>query len=232
MDLDRRRFLQFGLAAASARHPVARTGEPAAGAGAFADWLRRRSRPRRRAERHDAVHRVPRVRGRLQSPQPPAAHGGAVLRSGRAADVPPAVGDGVHRREPVPGQSVSGPGRAAADLLQGAVHALPQPLLRLGVHRRRDDEGAGRVGGLQPDDLPGMPVLPDRVPVRSAGVRVQRTAHAAGPEVRTVHGPRRRAPAPTPRARRRARPRRWCSGGVRTWWRWRRSGSRGGRTAT
>ena len=103
------------------------------------DRMPRRSRSRRRAERHDAVHRVPRVRGGLQSPQPPAAHGGAVLRPGRAADVPPAVGDRVHRREPVPGQSVAGPGGAAADLLQGAVHALPQSLLRLGVHRRRDD---------------------------------------------------------------------------------------------
>ncbi len=37
----------------------------------------------------------------------------------------------------------------AADLLQGAVHALPVPLLRLGLHRGRADQVAGRGRGLQ-----------------------------------------------------------------------------------
>ena len=113
-----------------------------------------------------------------------------LLGPGRPPHVPAAHRERLHRREPVPRQPVAGPGRRAADLLQGPVHALPRPVLRVGVHRRRADQVARRRGGLQPDHLHRLPVLPGRLPLRGPGLRVRRRAHAAGAQVRVLRRPR------------------------------------------
>jgi len=139
MTLNRRALLKLGLAAASGPPPTpSRLRNP-----------RRRRRSRRLPELcgcprgYHALHRVPEVRGGLQPPEPSPPHGRILLGQGCPPLLPPSTETAftvVNRfREVRPG-----PGRLAPDVLQGPVHALPLPFLRVGVHRGRTDQGRRR----------------------------------------------------------------------------------------
>ncbi len=186
MKVNRRTVLKLGLAATAGASPNRRRGrripDPEGETSVLPGLCGRPCG-------YHALHRVPEVRGGLQPPEPSSPHGRILLGQGRPPLLPSAHRNRVHRGEPVPREPVPGSGRPAPDLLQGPVHALPLPLLRVGVHRGCADQVRRRGRGLQSHHLHRVPILPGCLSVRDPGLRVPRAAHAPRAQVRILRRP-------------------------------------------